>query len=202
MNHLFLAVFLLLANVSPEIQQAEPEKFTAELQAFYTTVRTLQANFTQNKHSALFHQPLVTEGEFYFEKPEKIRWEQTVPQPNYFIINGDAFIQFDGKKRTEQAKGGMQADLFKSFILNTINGSILQDKDFEHTFERVNNEQKITLVPTNKRLKKRISRIVLHFNVDNLLLNKMMIFESDTDYTEVFFRQQKVNEKINPDKFE
>ncbi len=175
--------------------------FSKELEKFYSTVSTLQAEYQQQKVSALFSEPLVATGLFLYSKPDKIRWEQKAPTPNYFIINGDAFIQFDGKKMKRDNSGNGQSSILKKFILGTVDGSLLNDKSFLKKLKSEGEFVLIEMVPYDKQLKKRMQRISLLFNKKTKLLQELKIVESETEYTKITFAKQVLNKPIANQKF-
>lgn len=197
MNFLLSTMFILMALTMPQ----NNSEVVAKINAHYKTVQSIQADFTQKKYSSIFPEPLVTKGLFLFERPEKIRWEQTQPTPNYFVINGEKYIEFDGTKRTVSTKGNAQTMAFKSMILGTVNGSILSNKNFTNSVATTTTENVVTLHPNRGRLKKHIAHIALHFSKKTNVLNRMVIAETATEKTEYIFSNQQLNAPINPQKF-
>ena len=63
-------------------------------------VKTARSHFTEEKHLSLFTAPVVSEGEFVFDRAaQKLRWEYTKPFAKGFIIEGKkVFRMKDGQK--------------------------------------------------------------------------------------------------------
>jgi outer membrane lipoprotein-sorting protein len=150
----------------------------------------------QRKQSLLFDEPLVSKGLFYYENPNKIRWEQLTPSANYFILNKEEVIQFDGKSVKKSAGLNMQMSIFRQFIVSTVDGSILNDPSFEKSFQSKNGKMHISLVPLDKRMAKRLVKIELTFDEKTLLLDQLKMYESREDFTEISFTNQKINTSI------
>ncbi|MCE7056459.1 outer membrane lipoprotein carrier protein LolA [Algoriphagus sp. AGSA1] len=178
-------------------QQAGAD-FALRLQKHYESVKTISSDFTQLKQSPLFDEPLDSKGLFYFDRPDKIRWEQQEPSSTYFVINKDQVIQFDGESVKKSTGLNMQMSIFRQFILSTIDGSILNDKAFEKDFQPRNGKMYITLIPLDKRLAKRLQKIELKFDEKSLLLDQLKMYENADDFTEITFTDQKVNAQIPP----
>ncbi|MCT4622949.1 MAG: outer membrane lipoprotein carrier protein LolA [Schleiferiaceae bacterium] len=183
------------------VHQSNNVEFESQLQEFYKNVESLSANFKQEKHSMLLLEPLKSEGKFYFKKPDAIRWEETKPQPNYFAINGDIVVRFDGKSKTVSDNPDMQIKMFKRFILKTIDGSILNDKNFSKQFEDLGETKRFVLLPNQKQLKKRMAKIELLFNSKTYLLEELKMFESEEEFTVIQFNGQSANKELKPELF-
>ena len=132
----FIVNLILFTILSlPGFIQDQDAVFAKKLQDHYKTVNSISADFIQRKQSLLFDEPLVSKGLFYYENPDKIRWEQLTPSANYFILNKEEVIQFDGKSVKKSAGLNMQMSIFRQFILSTVDGSILNDRSAENVRE-------------------------------------------------------------------
>jgi len=200
-SFLFIILLAVFASEPPKDFEQANADFIRDLQEYYTKVSTIQAEFHQQKVSALFTETLVCRGLFLYSRPDKVRWEQKSPTPNYFILNGNTFIQFDGKEVSKSANGNAQSAMLKKFILGTIDGSLLQDKSFTKTLKDEGASMLVQLVPNDKRMKKRVQMISLQFNKKSKLLQELKIVESEIEYTQITFTKQLVNKPIATEKF-
>lgn len=73
----------------------------AQLQRLAADVDTLQSDFVQEKHLAMFQEVLHSRGRFYFARPDRLRWELTEPVAAGFVLDG-------GKGRRWNARSGRQ----------------------------------------------------------------------------------------------
>lgn len=194
--HILITLILSVALSLSGLAQNRDADFADQLQAHYKTAKSISAHFVHRKQSLLFDTPLVSEGLFYYENPDKIRWEQQKPSAGYFVINGDEAIQFDGETVKKSSGLNMQMSIFRQFILSTVDGSILDDASFEKTFLSKGGKMIITLLPTDKRMAKRLQRIELTFDERTLLLDQLKMYESQTEFSDIKFTDQKVNAKI------
>jgi outer membrane lipoprotein-sorting protein len=83
---LLTALSLLLAT---PVARADDAPLPALLQSF-RKLSGLQTHFREEKHIALLAAPLVTEGEIYFEAPDRLARETTKPSVTKMVINGNA----------------------------------------------------------------------------------------------------------------
>lgn len=194
--HYLVTLLLFITLSAPVFAQNQNAAFATSLQEHYKTVESITADFTQHKQSGLFDEPLVSRGLFYYENPDKIRWEQQEPSATYFILNKDEVIQFDGESVNKSTGLNMQMSIFRQFILSTVDGSILNDPSFDKSFQSKNGKMSITLLPVDKRMAKRLAKIELVFDEKTLLLDQLKMFENQNDFTEINFNNQKVNTGI------
>lgn len=193
----YLVTLLLFITLSaPVFAQNQGAAFATKLQEYYKSVKSITADFTQHKQSELFDEPLVSKGFFYYENPDRIRWEQQEPSATYFILNKDEVIQFDGESVKKSTGLNIQMSIFRQFILSTVDGSILNDPSFDKSFQGKNGKMSITLLPMDKRMAKRLAKIELVFDEKTLLLDQLKMFENQDDFTEINFNNQKVNTAI------
>lgn len=191
-----LSLVLIIVFAFPGFSQEQDAVFAKRLQAHYNDVKGISADFTQRKQSALFDEPLVSKGRFYYGYPDKIRWEQLSPNENYFVLNKDEVIQFDGQTIKRSTGLNMQMSIFRQFILSTVDGSILKDPSFEKSFQSLAGKQKITLIPLDKRMAKRLEKIELMFDEKSLLLDQLKMYENQDESTEINFSNQQINPVI------
>jgi len=67
----------------------KPEQCFARMTAAQRDVARIGARFRQTKHVAMLADPLVSEGRFSFERPEKVRWEMVTPEPMVVEVAGN-----------------------------------------------------------------------------------------------------------------
>lgn len=190
---IFSCFLLLLTGYVEPVREVD---FAKRLSAFYATVKTIQADFVQEKESLLFDEALVSKGKFFFERPDRVRWEQSIPSKSYYIFKQDEFIEFDGKTLKQSKATSPQLTVFRDFILKTVDGSILNDPAFSKTFKSENGKMQIRLVPVDKRLAKRLTTIDLVFDEKSLLLDQLTLAEASQERTQIRFVNQQVNSPI------
>tara|TARA_R110002020_G_scaffold125370_8_gene282571 strand:- start:195 stop:800 length:606 start_codon:yes stop_codon:yes gene_type:complete len=201
MHYLLSFIAVLFLSVIG-FSQDQDVVFAKKLQEHYSTVKSISADFTQVKKSLLFDEPMLSKGVFYYETPDKIRWEQRSPSANYFVLNKDQIIQFDGEAIKKSSGVNMQMSVFRKFILSTVDGTILNDASFDKSFQSKNGKKTITLIPLDKRMAKRLEKIELTFDENSLLLDKLKMYENQEESTEISFYNQKINPVIPPSIFQ
>jgi outer membrane lipoprotein carrier protein len=62
-----------------------PQQAVRNLEAAFAKLRSLSADFAQEHASAVIATPLRESGKFYFQKPDRMRWEYDEPEPQVFV---------------------------------------------------------------------------------------------------------------------
>jgi outer membrane lipoprotein-sorting protein len=74
-----IVIALICLAVSARAETNDVAAFLKKLSATTAKAETLCVEFVQERHLALFDEPLKTEGVLIFQKPNAIRWEVTKP---------------------------------------------------------------------------------------------------------------------------
>ncbi|PLX82979.1 MAG: outer membrane lipoprotein carrier protein LolA [Desulfuromonas sp.] len=92
MKGVLLVLILLLAGpawAAPPPQDAPGlERVLAGLEQAAAGVETLAADFVQEKRLEIFAEVLTSRGRFYFQRPDRLRWEVTEPVASGFALEG------------------------------------------------------------------------------------------------------------------
>lgn len=83
-----LLCLCLLLGISASVSAEDLE---ARFLASHRNLQSLQADFRQILTSPGMRQPVVSEGRFYYKKPESLRIDYSRPEGDYFLLKGDRF---------------------------------------------------------------------------------------------------------------
>ncbi len=188
-----LSLIALIISMSSVSAQNIKQEFLQRFEMKNKNIVSIQSEFIQKRTLSIMDEALVSSGKFYYKKPGLIKWDQELPTPYYFILNGEKVIKYDGKKRQVINANSPQVSYFKDFILGTVNGSMLKSEQFTSSFTKEDNEVIVILIPQHKSLKKRIEKIQLIFEYEKMILMELVILEKDGDETAIFFSNQQFN---------
>jgi len=175
------------------LAQTTESIFLERLHTFNLTTTSIQSDFVQTRTLEILDEPLISSGIFYYKKPGLMKWNQELPSPYYFIINGSNVIRFDGKERKVMSSNSPQIAHFKDFILGTIDGSMFESDKYSTSFIKNDNLVRIVLIPQQKSMAKRLEKIELVFEYDKMMLKELVIAEVGGDKTEIIFSNQQIN---------
>jgi len=188
---LFILAFALY--ITPVFAQDIKSDFLERMKMVNAETSSIESDFVQERTLSIMEDVLISSGKFYYKKPGLMKWDQLLPSPYYFIVNGNKVIRFDGKKRKVIPASSPQVSHFKDFILGTVNGTMFESKEFLSTFSRIDDEVTVILLPQQREMKKRIEKIQLIFAYDKMVLMELIIFEKGGDSTAIYFSDQKFN---------
>lgn len=66
-------------------------------------IENLHCRFEQTTYSAMFEEVQEGSGEMFFQRPERLRWEQLHPFRQGFAVDGEAAVRWRGEKGASQA---------------------------------------------------------------------------------------------------
>jgi outer membrane lipoprotein-sorting protein len=218
MKRLFVPVILALAlfcfgqsasNAAGETPKAQSnagvdeviKKITSSLQS----VKTLKAEFAQERHLAIFLDVLSSHGVLYFELPGKLRWEITEPFSSILIFNGGAVAKFNRENGAYvRMKLGMEDVLREvlSQIIAIMRGDLEKIGKVYGISVIQGAERRLVLKPLSAGLAKVIKDMELSVDRETNHISKIVIHEPHDDYIEIRFLREEQDGALNPSLFD
>jgi len=164
-------------------------------------IRSIQADFVQEKHMEILITPLISEGKLYFSIPQSLRWEYTHPIQSILVMhNGDIkryVMSSDGM--IEDSSAALQAmQVFLAEISSWIQGDFEKNPNFTATLQPGGI---IFLKPKNSAMMNFIEKIALKLTDTPGVIESATIYETPTTYTLIKFKNTKINQKIDESVF-
>ncbi|OQX06748.1 MAG: hypothetical protein BWK76_25765 [Desulfobulbaceae bacterium A2] len=159
-------------------------------------LRSVQADFTQEKHLKILARPLLSNGRFFFQAPQSLRWEYTAPVPSILLLHNGSmkkFVRREGRL-VEDADQGLDAMQFVlTEISGWLDGRFVDNEVFSVTRP---DEETVVLTPKGSGMTAVISGIELKLSDRAGLLDRVTIFEGPDSRTVMTFSQRVLNEEI------
>ncbi len=198
---IFRIVFLLLASLplartaEPAlIAVANPAPILADLQRKMSTLTSVYLEFEQERHLALFSEPLKSQGVMAIDRPDLIRWETTAPYQSILLGSHKSVAQFEQvegqwkklklgfpqmlKRVMEQMslmhQGKLDA-LTADFTLSVATGSVAV----------------VTMVPKDKDMRTMLASLEIRMEPDFSATREVVMNEPGGDKTRILFRREK-----------
>ncbi len=198
---IFRIVFLLLASLplartaEPAlIAVANPAPILADLQRKMSTLTSVYLEFEQERHLALFSEPLKSQGVMAIDRPDLIRWETTAPYQSILLGSHKSVAQFEQvegqwkklklgfpqmlKRVMEQMslmhQGKLDA-LTADFTLSVATGSVAV----------------VTMVPKDKDVRTMLASLEIWMEPDFSATREVVMNEPGGDKTRILFRREK-----------
>ena len=203
---LFVSIIALCLNVVAFGQGdyksvSDPTTLLNKLKSVSNNTSTISADFVEEKHLAVLNLPQTSQGHFYYQKDDKMRWQQNSPSKFIFLMNGESLrIQDEGKEK-DLGEGIKIASRINKFMMGLIQGDYQDDKKFMTECFESDSDYMIVLTPQNKTLKKMYSTLKLHFSKKDYRLQKISFFETNGDNKIVTFTNQEYNKTLKNELF-
>lgn len=167
------------------------------LRAQSREIRTVRADFVQEKHLEILQKPLISRGVFYFRAPDDLRWEYTEPIRSILLVHDgktERWIEGDDGLVKDAAAGLPAMQMMLGEISGWLQGRFEENPDFKATLEP---GRQIVLTPKSAALADIIQRIVLQLSDAPGLLDSVTVYESDASYTLFRFQNAVLNADLD-----
>lgn len=159
-------------------------------------LRSVQADFTQEKHLKILARPILSTGTFTFQAPQSLRWEYRSPVPSILLMHDGKMkklLERDGKLVEDQGMGLDSMQVVLAEITNWLDGRFTDNAMFTVSFP---DKQTILLTPKEQGLAALISSIELKLGEQAGLLDAVTIFEGPGSSTRLTFSNRVLNQEI------
>jgi outer membrane lipoprotein-sorting protein len=175
----------------------------ADIQKAAGSIRSISADFIQEKHMKIMVKPLISKGIIRFQSPDALRFEYREPIQNILIMQNERVSRYIRKDDTfiRDNAAAMSAmtvvmDEISQWLKGNFNTSV-----FDATIENAPAPGKIILVPKDKSMTHFIQDIVLVLSEQPGVFKEVIIRESQDSYTRLRFDKVQLNKPITPDVF-
>lgn len=158
---------------------------------------SISSEFEQLKHLSFLEEDVQSNGHFYFQKENKLRWEYHSPFFYLIIFNNDTVLIRDSEKtNVYDAASGQMFRQINDIMLRMVNGTILESKDFEFGYYENEQYYKLDLLPLDENMKEFLSGISLFLDKDDYTADELLMLERSGDFTRIRFINKRLNEDI------
>ena len=210
-----LAIFFMATMAYAQEQQTmqeepkEPLKGKAgafvRIEKAVSGIHAVASEFRQERRLTMLKEPVVSTGRFYYDKPDKLRWEFISPDPSGFLVNGKLAKQWKGKNNPPEVFEPQQNSVIRAIVDQILAWT---KADFTWVEQRytvsVVKEDPIVLklVPRSSKEKKYIDHILISFEADTHYTNVVDIIEKGGDSTRIKFLNMIINNSPQRELFE
>ena len=159
-------------------------------------LRSVQADFIQEKHLRILVRPIISAGTFVFQAPRSLRWEYRTPVPSLLLMHdGEVrkFAEQDGQLVEDKRVRLDAMQVVLAEISNWLDGRFTDNKMFAVTFP---GHLTILLTPKDQGFAALISSIELKLADQKGLLDAVTIFESPGSFTRLTFSNRRLNQDL------
>ena len=201
-QHFIIIISLLVFCVPAFAQTSNDVEVTGEkktaliagIEKSHKDLKTLSAQFTQEKKSALLTDKVVQKGKIYYRSPKQLRWEYTSPKAMSVIFSNGKVLLKTSKGTVNNPNKALNE--MGGLIISTINGGFLTDNaNFKARYYKNSKTAKILVVltPISKKIKAYYSKMTITLDGKSHLAEKVTMHEVNGDVTTITFSDKKVN---------
>ena len=176
--------------------------FKQKMESQSKLINSIESDFTQEKYLSVMSEKIITKGHFCFKKVNMLRWEYTDPLKYLIVINKDKmFIKDNGKVSKYDINSNKMFKSINEMMVNTVQGNLLNSKDYKVRFYENEKQYLLELTPTQKAAKDFLKNIHLYIDKMDYAVVKVRMIEPSDDYTNIDFSNRKTNQPIGDEKF-
>jgi len=170
--------------------------FKNGLEKFSKSTNSIQSDFIQEKKLKMLNDKVISKGQLYFKKEDKLRWEYQEPY-SYIVAlnNGKVMVKDEGKVTTYDANANKLFLELNDILVTCINGNIFQNKKFSFRFMETDKNKVVEMNPVSPAMKNFIEKIFLYFDAD-FSVSKVEMIEPSKNSTLIVFKNKKLNAEI------
>ena len=205
MRRKLMLMLLPLLFIAPPVFAEDNGKlssFIHDVEAKAATVKTLTCTLKQERHLAIFAQPVIFQGRMALEKPDKLRWEFTSPIASVLIFNGAKGLKCSGNN--EPQRFNLTTDpimqMVSKQIWTWVNGSYTTLQE-QYRIVLLEPGPCLVLTANDPKIAKAISSVKISFNPDSLQPTTVRIQEPGGDHTVISFSDFVLNQPLNQSLF-
>lgn len=188
--------FALKITVAWAAEQEELESFLKTLQNTSDQVFSFSSEFIQEKHLALFSQPVLFTGKLVIVRPDRLRWEFTSPISSVLLLNGDQGTRCNDRQQPEHFQ--LASDPIMKTVAEQLWLWLGGDYNRLHSLYNLEKEGESTLVirPRDSQTSGYITAVSISFDAASLQPRKVEISEPGGDLTRILFGATVINGEL------
>jgi outer membrane lipoprotein-sorting protein len=168
-----------------------------ELKSAAGPIKSIRAEFVQEKHMQILARPLESSGVFYYQAPASLRWEYQAPVRNILLMNNDRTERYVATDTglVKEAGANLQAmQVVLEQIAQWLDGRFDENPMFAASLVP---GPKIILVPKEKAFAKMIQRIEIVLSKRPGIIETVTIYETDDSFTRLAFKNVVLNQPMD-----
>ena len=202
----FLILILSLSAIQDEQSNFTPlddiDNYKKELKDFSDNTKSIQSDFIQEKHLSMLDEIIISKGSFSFNKENSVRWEYHVPIQYTIVIHDGKFSIKDGEKVSSfDVNSNFLFRQINTIIVSIVSGMIPGSEEFEIHYYENPELYELRLIPVQFEVAEMLKSIRIFQAKKDLTVRKVIISESNEDFTVLNFQNTHLNVDIPKENF-
>jgi len=191
-----LNTLLMLATVLVSFMFIGWSKDWDQLRKDAGQIKTISADFIQEKHLQILSRPLISKGVFYYEAPGSLRWEYQSPIRSILMMHEGRVTRYIWGENGFRKDSGLSLQAMQIVlqeITKWLGGHFDDNPDFTASLEP---DRRIVLTPKKKAFSAIIRNIELILSDRPGVIKSVTIYEGEKSFTRIIFKNVRVNEVL------
>jgi outer membrane lipoprotein carrier protein len=200
---LFISAIAFSQPASERLSDSETLQFKENVAKRSDGLKSLSSDFMQSKYIQLMQGVAISNGQLFYKAPNILKWEYRKPYDYQILFKEDQlFINDDGDKSVSNLKSNKLFEKLVNLISGSINGGLLTDsRNYDVAYFKTANYITVLFVPKDPLIRQMFREIILVFN-NEYLVNSVKLVEESGDFTEIFFKNIRINQDLPDSIFE
>ena len=189
-------ILLMLATVLVSFMFIGWSKDWDQLRKDAGQIKTISADFIQEKHLQILSRPLISKGVFYYEAPGSLRWEYQSPIRSILLMHEGRVTRYIWGENGFRKDSGLSLQAMQIVlqeITKWLGGHFDDNPDFTASLEP---DRRIVLTPKKKAFSAIIRNIELILSDRPGVIKSVTIYEGEKSFTRIIFKNVRVNEVL------
>lgn len=206
MNSIIKITLLCVLSLGLEAQDLNPSQNPNQVKEAFvkmnSSVQSFASEFKQTKEFSFMDKALISSGQFYYQKSDRLRWEYTSPLEYIMLIKGENIkVKEAGTVKTYSSSVNEVFKTVKEIILGCISGDILSDPNYGSSYFQSNDTYQVKLIPKDKQLQDYMQEINIFLDRESNELSYLLLKDGSGDMTKIEFLNRKINQTISEGTF-
>ena len=178
-------------------QLSDAADFRKQFTKVSQSTQSIQCDFTQTKNLSMLSDKIVSTGQFWFKRENKVRMEYRKPTYYLLVINGTDIKTKDGQKENKvSSRSNKMFDQVNKMMIDCVQGTVLTNSSFATQVFESPSSYMVQLSPTTKSLQGIFKSIDLFVDKKDYSVTSMRMDEQSGDNTVITFQHKQMNTNI------
>ncbi|MDR1130729.1 MAG: outer membrane lipoprotein carrier protein LolA [Prevotellaceae bacterium] len=193
-----LICILLCTCIAVNAQDEPAVSIIEKIKQANAEYTSITSDFTQTKHLSFMNEDVVSNGKFFYSKPNRLLMKYEQPAGDLMLINNDQLVMIAAGKYTKAStRTSAKARTMRNILSSCLQGDASMIDDVKISGEETADSYVITAELTKKGRNKNISKVVLHYDKSDLTLSVMRMEERDGSYTVYKLMNKALNQPVD-----
>lgn len=191
-----LMLLSVTASFSQNYTQAQVRQ---RINSVATHTNSMTCDFVQTKTLHMLKSKVVSYGNMYYSKPNKLRWEYTSPYHYIFILNGQTvwLKNSKGNSKINVAQSKMFKEITRIMMSSVLGTCVSNNHDFNVSLQGRGNSWYAVMTPKRNPMKQMFSQIIVYFDMARSMVSSVKMVEKNDDATVITLKNIRTNTPVN-----